>query len=283
MVSPLRPAKGHVLTTSFALFIFALFLTAYSTKNPEFGRSGSAFARELLIPIQGASTSVRGGIYGFWANYLNLIGTQKVNLELKAQVADLVTENSRLMELGEENIRLRKLLDSKKRHQSKGIAADVVGYDPSNWEFTITLNRGLRDGVKLGNSVVDGDGLVGQVISVGPTTSQVLLLVDPGSGADAVVQGSRIRGVVVGLGSDGAKLDFVLKNSKLTIGDRVVSSGKDGVYPQGILIGAVVDVESEGVGQFQKIIVEPVVDFERLENVMIVFDQAVFGPVPEEA
>lgn len=262
--------SGKVLGTSLGLFFLSLFLTAYSARNPEIGRLGFAAVGELERPFQLVNHAAQSGVIGAWDHYVALLNVREENDRLVERVNSLEARNSRLLEFESENKRLQQLLKVTEEHKLEGVVASVIGYDPSSWLQAVVLNRGSRHGVEPGMAVLEGDGLVGQVTSVSYNSSRVLLITDPLSGVDAIVQGSRARGVVEGNGGKTSSWRFVLKEEEVHIGDRVISSGFDGVYPKGLLIGVIVDINSKNERMFRSISIKPAVDFAKLETVLIV-------------
>ncbi|HBT97838.1 MAG TPA: rod shape-determining protein MreC [Desulfobulbaceae bacterium] len=149
------------------------------------------------------------------------------------------------------------------------ISARVIGGDSSF--FTIVLDRGKRDDVLEGMVVLTPDGVVGQVVHVSENYCKVLLADAPSSAIDAVVQKSRVRGILKGTGEKGSGylLEYVLKNVDVEVGDMIVTAGIGGVYSSGIALGKVSRVDKQQSGMFLKIEVQPTVDFQRLEYVLI--------------
>ena len=153
----------------------------------------------------------------------------------------------------------------------------MVAFDPSGWFQTILIDKGRNDGVVLDMAVVSAEGLVGRVIGVGKHHAKVLLILDGNSAVDAYIQSSRARGVLVGLGRELCLLKYVQRNEDVQVGDKVISSGMGGVFPKGLLVGTVQGVVRGSSGLFQRVEVEPAVNFSRLEEVMVVIQ-----PPPEK-
>ena len=264
-------SSKKVLLSAVAAFFMALALTAYSAKTPGFAASGTATAATLLRPFQAFHGWIRTTVLDTWAAYINLINTEQDNRRLHDQLAVLKASNSRLMEIGNENDRLRDLLQLTERTGFVIVPADVIAYEPSNWSHAVTINEGSSRGVRVGMPVLVGDGVVGQIVAVNVNSARVLLLTDPSSGVDAFVQNSRVRGVVVGMGEFKARWNYVLSKETVLVGDRIVTSGMDGVYPKGLIIGVVKRVHEDRAGRlFKRVDVEPAVDFSRLETVAVV-------------
>jgi rod shape-determining protein MreC len=137
----------------------------------------------------------------------------------------------------------------------------------------IVVDKGSTQGVEVGMAVVSGSGLVGQVTSVGRRSARVLLITDPLSGVDALIQGNRARGIIEGNGKGSCAWKFVLREEDVKIGDRVTSSGLDGVYPRGLLIGIVTEISSRPDSMFHDVVVRPSIDMEKIESVYIVSSQ----------
>lgn len=269
-MSGVLSSKVKLAVSSFGLFCFSLFLTAYTTKNRATGRVGASMLADVTAPAHFVNDKVSSSIGGIWGSYIAVIGAKRENEDLRKRLLRLEEVNSGLLEYQSENRRLRRLLKMKEDAALEGIAARVVGYNPSSWVEGITINRGRDDGVKLYMPVVEGRGVVGQIVSVGKTTANVLLLTDRASGVDALVQGSRVRGIVEGLGQEKCVLRFILTGEAVKVGERILTSGMDGIYPKGLLVGRVSGTKGEARGMFTAVGVQPAVQVAKLEEVMVV-------------
>jgi rod shape-determining protein MreC len=149
------------------------------------------------------------------------------------------------------------------------LSAELIGRDTTPWFKTIIIDKGKADGIEKGFAVVVPEGIVGQVIHASYHYSKVLLIIDSNSAVDALVQKIRARGVVKGEPTGLCLFDYVLRKHEINVGDTVVSSGLDGVYPKGLRIGRVSEVVKRNSDIFQEITVIPFVDFETLEEVLI--------------
>ena len=150
------------------------------------------------------------------------------------------------------------------------IAAQVVGKDPSPWSKTVIVDKGTRDDVREGAPVVIPEGIVGVVVEAAGNYAKVMLLIDPNSAVDALVQETRARGIVKGGGADYCMFDYVLRKHAISVGDTVVSSGLDGVFPKGLRVGRISEIVRQNAGIFQKVSVTPYVDFDILEEVFVI-------------
>jgi rod shape-determining protein MreC len=164
------------------------------------------------------------------------------------------------------------------------LAAEVVAGDATSWFRTVTINRGRTDGIAPDMAVLAPQGLVGRVIgrpAPGARAARVQLLVDRNAAAAALVQRSRAGGVVVGDDGEMLRMDFVSSLADVQVGDLVVASGLDGIYPKGYPIGEVVAVE-RGTGLYQQVRVRPAVDFSSIEDVLVVIEPLpATGDAPE--
>lgn len=265
-----RTGKQGIIWLGSVLFIFALFLTAYSSKRPEVARSGFTLLSRVVAPAQSSTSSVYSWFSDVWNGYIALTGVVTENHELSKRLELLERQNAFLREFESQNKDLRALLSMRAAESLEGSGAVVIGYDPTSWIKTFIINRGSADGLVPRQAVVQASGLVGQVIAVAPHSAQVLLITDSSSGVDALVQRSRTRGVVVGRGRQKCQMLYVPNGEDVHEGDVIISSGMDGIFPKGLIIGKVSDVGTRSNGLFQDVDVRPVVDFDMLEHVFVV-------------
>jgi rod shape-determining protein MreC len=199
---------------------------------------------------------------------------------LQNQVNQTANSNVRIVELESENTLLRKQLGYKQSNpdfdlvgavvvQRNPDQARVVGQDPSNLAWSIIIDQGSADGVKPGMPVVTPEGLVGRVISTGTNWAKVLLLIDPSSSVNAVVQSTRATGVVQGDISGNPIIKYVPQGEAIKIGDLILTSGMGATFPKRLVIGQVTEVRKHDIELFQEAIIKPAVDFTRLEFVLI--------------
>ena len=224
----------------------------------------------ITAPVQKAVWGVIDGIGSIWRGYFYLVGLEKENQALKKELQELKLQMNRYREADLANQRLRALLNFKKSIATPLLPAQLVAFDPSGWFQTILIDKGRNDGVVRDMAVVSAEGLVGRVIGVSNHHAKVLLIIDGNSAVDAYIQRSRARGVLVGLGRELCLLKYVQRNEDVQVGDKVISSGMGGVFPKGLLVGTVQEVVRGSSGLFQRVEVEPAVNFSRLEEVMVV-------------
>jgi rod shape-determining protein MreC len=168
------------------------------------------------------------------------------------------------------NKRLRNLLNFQKTPTNPVVAAEVIGKDPSGWFKTVIIDKGRSDGLQKGLPVVLPTGIAGQVIEVSGHYAKVMLIIDRNSAVDALVQRSRARGIIKGASADKCRFEYVLRKHDVQIGDIVIASGLDGVYPKGLRIGRVSDLGERSSDIFYEITVTPFVDYEKLEEVLVI-------------
>jgi rod shape-determining protein MreC len=234
----------------------------------------------IISPAQKVVRGIIGGVGGVWRGYFHLVGLEGENEDLKRELQELKLQMNKYREADLANKRLRALLNFKTSIPTPLLPAEVVAFDPSGWFQTILIDKGENDGVIRDMAVVSADGLVGRVIGVSGRHAKVLLILDGNSAVDALIQRSRARGILVGLGRNRCLLNYVQRNEDVQVGDPVISSGMGGVFPKGILLGMVQEVVRGNSGLFQTVEVKPAVDFSRLEEVMVVVQPPPEDPVP---
>lgn len=262
--------RKKVAGLSFGLLCCSLLLTAYSSRHPSFARSGATALFEVVAPIHAAVDFAEDFACSVWNTYVGLIGVSQENQVLRARVLELDSERGMLQEFKNENQRLRNLLELGSVSQLKGLAANVIGDEPSGWGHGIVINKGSSLGVGVGMAVVHPRGVVGQVVAVSPNFAHVLVVTDHSSGVDVMTQDERVRGVVEGVGADYCELKYVSKQTPVRVGDTVITSGMDGVFPKGVIVGTVSKVAVETGTLLQNVEVKVAVDFDKLEEVLVV-------------
>jgi rod shape-determining protein MreC len=251
------------------VFLALLFLSSNLGKQ----HSWSPFEQiivEIIAPVQNVIIKSVRFTEHLWLDYFDLLDLRNENARLKREVDHLKMENSRHRELDATHGRLRELLQFKDTLKWPVLAAQVIGRDPTGWFETVIIDKGKTSGLKLNMPVVNASGVVGQLVSVSPNYSKVLLITDQNSAVDCLVQRSREQGIVKGLSPKTCKLDYVLKTGNVTPGDQVVTSGLGGVYPKGLMVGEVLEVKDIPWEFFKEIKVRPMVDFSKLEELLVI-------------
>ena len=205
-----------------------------------------------------------------WRGYFSLVGVRRQNAEMQRQLEEYKQREVRFQEAQEALTRLEGLLDLKRQVALPVIGARVIAYDPTLWSRSAIINQGKAQGVKDGLPVLAPQGIVGRIVGVYPEYSKVMLIVDRKSSADAMVQRTRVRGMLKGKGGNRCSLEFVPKNTDVQVGDLVLASGLVGLYPKGLVFGKVTAANKKNPGVFQEIEVTPNVDLSTLEEVLVV-------------
>jgi rod shape-determining protein MreC len=204
-----------------------------------------------------------------WRVYFATVSAREENGDLKRQLAHAMASQNQCMEIELENSRLRRFIDFSNGSENALIAAKVIGKDPSPWFQTLMINKGFRDGILKGLPVLVSEGVVGQIVYVSEKVSRVLLITDRNSSVDALVQSSRARGIVQGNNTDRGLFKYSLRKDEIALGDIIISSGLDQVFPKGLRIGEVLEIKKENSDLFQMIFIKTFVDFHKLEEVLV--------------
>jgi rod shape-determining protein MreC len=264
-------SKKMVMVAALILLITACILfLALSSRQPQIAKGPGRLTIPIVGPFQKAIIHTTRYFQDIWEHYFMLVSVAGKNEQLRQDLREARALNHQYQETLLANKRLLELLSLKGQLQQPSIAAQVIGKDPSPWFQTMIIDKGTDDGVKKGLPVVDPDGIVGLVIEATGHYAKVRLITDPNSAVDALVQKSRARGVIKGGTSGYCVLSYVLRKHDIQVGDTVVSSGMDGVFPKGLPIGKVEEIIKYDAGIFQDVTVTPFVDFERLEEVLII-------------
>lgn len=238
------------------------------------GRTGSfQVVREVMLDVMGGMQQALTQPVEWGANLQrrveSLYRLDAENLLLNEELSRLRPRLERIEELEQENQRLRRLLGMWPEGARKGVAARVVGESSSAFARSLVVGAGERDGVTSDLPVLAPAGLVGRVVAAGERAAQVLSLLDLNSRVPVLVQRSRVRAIVAGANGRTLTLEFVPKGADLVPGDLLITSGSDGLFPKGIKVGRVQSVMQDGPDHFLKVVVVPMVDFDRLEEVRI--------------
>lgn len=265
-------SRNTVLILAALLLVTVNFIfLAVTARRPEaFGFSGRAIG--FVAPFQELATRAVDGARDVWRHYFDLVGVSYENQRLAAELARERERLARQRELELENERLRSLLGFARTLPHATVAAEIVAKDPSLWFKTVIINKGSAQGLRRGLPAVTAQGVAGRVTDTGERQSKLLLIVDRNSAVDALVQRSRARGIVKGASGDECFLDYVMHEEDVRPGDEVVTSGLDGIYPKGLRIGTVAAVSFQGSDFFKSVRVTPAVNFERLEEVLVILD-----------
>ena len=254
------------------LALINIVILSVSAKHPHGYTKVDRVVMAGIVPFQEGTT--RGMLFcrRVWHRYFYLIGVREECDRLKRILAKAEIERSRYLESELACERLQELLEVKSEVPRQLLSAQVAGLDPSGWSKTIVINRGSRDGVTKGMAVIAPGGVVGHVIKCFDWSAQVLLVIDRSSAIDALVQRTRFRGIVEGETDETCRLKYVVRKADVKIGDTVISSGLDGLFPKGLPVGTVSDISRPTSGLFQEVKVRPFVNFTKLEDVLVILE-----------
>ncbi len=257
-----------VLVSFLALVLNSVFLV-FLVRQPHNGYGTEMASLELAGILQDSSSSFIRTLRGWWRHYFQLASVSRENDRLQAALEKARFQNHRMHELELENARLRRLLQLDLPKDHGMVTAEVIARNPSAWFHGFIVNCGRADGIQTGCPVMTPDGAVGVVVSVSRHYAKVQTLMDPGCAIDGMAQHSRARGMVKA--ADAGALGFVyfLRRNSVAVGEKILTSGMDGIFPKGILVGTVADIQDRPESLFRRIKIDSPVDTETLEEVMI--------------
>jgi len=269
-----RMSGGKRLIFLAVLLIVILVGLHYSAGNVDRLTPLESALRETLAPVQRLAMVAGREVSGFVSAPARLIKVSRRNQALEERVEELEGKLAQYGEIKEENARLKELLAFKTNLASQLTteAAAVIGRTPGNWFGSIIINKGAKDGIRRDMTVITPAGLVGRVMRVSDSTAEVLLITDPRSGVGGLVQETRAPGIVEGVAGGRGVLQMVHIPNDLAPdkGHGIITSGFGSVFPKGIPVGTVTEVRRERSGLFKMALVKSAVDFNRLEEVLVI-------------
>jgi rod shape-determining protein MreC len=222
-----------------------------------------------VTPLEKAFVATEQGMRDIWHNYFYLRGVRGENRALHAEIQRLRLEQVRMTEDAVQARRLQRLLAFKEQFISQTLAAQVIGSSGTDLSRIVYIDKGAKEGVRQDLAVITADGIVGKVLHVFQSSSQVLLINDPTSGVGAILEKSRLQGVLKGSAAGETVLEKVMSDERVEPGERVLTSGGDRIFPKGLPIGAVSKVGS-GSDLFLNIRVKPGANLSQLEEVLVI-------------
>jgi rod shape-determining protein MreC len=229
---------------------------------------------EVLSPLQKGITNINSQIDGFWGHYLANINASRDNESLRQELSKMELRLNELENLRGENVRLKSLLSYRAPENHQKVYARIVARDANSDFFVVRLNKGLAHGIKLQSPVVTSKGLVGHVYRLTQNYADVLTILDQNNRVDGIIERLRSHGIIEGLGNGRCSMKYVNRTAPIVLNDVVKTSGLGLIYPKGINIGPVVRIQRESYGVTQDLTVSPSVDFETLEEVVILVSQS---------
>ena len=266
-------------------FILGLILLGFLLDRLGYMGPARNLLRTALAPIQGEISGTAQELADYFEASADVRALQAQNEELESLVNNLMVENVRLKELERENDALRQLLNYTRNnpqftYQAASVVGRSIGVDPTNLLYYVYIDVGARSGVAEGMPAITDRGLVGRVTAVGPNSAQVLMLLDPASSVNAIIQNSRVIGVVKGNIDGTVSMERIPPTDEVNPGDIVLTSGLGGNFPDKLVIGQVTEVLQRDQDMFQVARLRPTVDFGKLETLLIVTS---FQPTDFEA
>lgn len=230
------------------------------------------WALGAITPFERALVWVQNSTGNAWHNYFYLRGVRAENRQLKEQIEQMRLEQVRLSEDAAQARRLQTLLSFKEQFISKTVAAQVIGTSGSDLSRIVTIDKGENAGIRRDMAVITADGIVGKVLLVSPNLAQVLLISDQSSGVGAILDKSRLQGVLRGTANGEVVLERVMSDEQVQPGDSVLTSGGDQIFPKGLPVGTVTKVGS-GKDLFLSIRIKPAANLSRLEEVLVLTEK----------
>ncbi|ADW16929.1 rod shape-determining protein MreC [Desulfobulbus propionicus DSM 2032] len=257
---------GFLLTSAFIFLVSTL-------GSQNFG-SLHKLILEAAGPLQKFVAIGSASVEKFKSEYIDILQDSLRLREENKRLVQQLQENEQLLNKSREamatNASLRKLLEFKNTlGEQSSVAATIIGKDPSAMFRSVIIDQGSNSGIMKGDPVVNNDGVVGQVFTITPNYAKVLLAIAPSSAIDVLLQETRVRGILKGNGTLTYRLEYILKTAEVKEGDHVVTAGYGGVFPTGLQVGVVSKIIKKPRGMFHEIEVTPSVDYQKLENLLI--------------
>lgn len=224
---------------------------------------------DVMAPVQSFVTNVQLGIASYIDHYVTNINASKENAALKNKIETLKTEIFNYQEVVKETDRLRELIKFGTQIERKKIVAQVVSWDSADDYKVVRINRGLKDGVKLQSVVASAEGLVGYVYRLTDHFADVITILDANNRVDGVVERLRSHGIVEGYSHGRCIMKYVNRTEPIILNDIVLTAGLGNVYPKGLRIGYISRIERESYGITQHVEITPIVNFSKLEEVLV--------------
>lgn len=241
-----------------------------NARHPE---SEQSMLRVWLVtafaPVVRGADAVLSSVKGAADSYIDVRHARQENIDLREKVDQLTAEKNEALERAAELDLLRRELALPSRPPYHEIAANLISRDASLWFRRLTIDRGSLDGVKRDMPVATAGGIVGRVITVGPNFATVQVITDKHAGVGAMLQNSRAMGEIRGLDDDRCELKNIKSSETVRVGESVVTTGLDRIYPKGLLIGTVERIEMDPNAPWHRIIVKPAAPVDRVEHLLV--------------
>ncbi|HUM04618.1 MAG TPA: rod shape-determining protein MreC [Terriglobales bacterium] len=258
-----------VLVAVLFVQVLGLAVQVRRTTDTDSSRLIRVWAVTAVSPFEKALVWLQTSTGNIWHNYFYLRGVRSENRELRQQIEQMRIEQVRMSQDADQARRLQALLAFKEQFISQTMAAQVIGSSGSEQSRSIYIDKGERDGIKSDMAVITADGVVGKVLHVYRSVSLVLLISDQTSGVGAILEKSRLQGILRGMPSGEIGLEKVMSDEQVAAGEMVLTSGGDRIFPKGLALGRVTQV-SPGSDLFLNIRVKPAANLSKLEEVLVV-------------
>ena len=270
--------KNQIPLSSCFCLLLSFYILTVSARGQLKNEPVGALLMWVLRPLQIVAQGTANGFITIQENYLTMSGFKAENERLRKRIQSLEVERQRLLEAEATNRKLQTLLDFRAQLPGKPVTASIIANSASSWFQGCILDKGSADGVAKDMAVVTPLGIVGKVVSVTARSAKVILLTDANSGIDVLVQRTRSRGIVSGSLDSATVLKYMKRSEDVQVGDRLITSGLDGVFPKGLLAGTVIKVNKQSLGLFQSVEVLPAVQSALVEEVLVVGGSAQAAP-----
>jgi len=249
--------------------VLGLAVQVKRTTDTQSSRLIRIWAVDSVTPFEKMLNWMHGGSWNLWHNYIYLRGVRAENRGLKAEIERLRLEQVRLNEDAAQARRLQALFAFKEQFISQTVAAQVIGSGGSEQSRIIYIDKGESSGLKPDMAVITVDGIVGKILRVFRSTSQVLLIDDQSSGVGGILETTRLQGIVRGTRSGEVVLEHIMTDNPVQAGELVRTSGGDRIFPKGLPVGTVTRV-GNGPDLFLSILIRPAANLNKLEEVLVV-------------
>jgi rod shape-determining protein MreC len=235
----------------------------------------------VVTEFQEASWLVAGGLHAVWDGYAALRGVRQDNARLLQENSDLRVQLQQARANAAAAEQMRTLLELRPHLPWRTTGADVVAGSLSPDFRAVTIDKGLSDGIARDMPVLTAAGVLGRVAQPSATTATVQLLIDRSAAAAVRIDRTRAEGIALGNGGGTLRLEYLSATADIVVGDRVVTAGIDGVYPPGLGVGLIEQVERAGPA-YRRVVIRPFADFSRLETVLVLVAPAPVWAPPIE-
>lgn len=239
------------------------------------------WAVAAISPFERCVVWVENSAGNIWHNYFYLRGVRAENRQLKDQIEQMRLEQVRLSEDAAQAHRLQNLLAFKEQYIAKTVAVQVIGSSGSDLSRVIYIDKGEDAGLKRDMAVITADGIVGKILVVYPSVSQVLLINDQSSGVGVILEKTRLQGVLRGTATGEVVLERVMSDEQVPVGEPVLTSGGDQIFPKGLRVGTVSKV-GNGKDLFLNIKVKPDANLSKLEEVLVLVEKQERQPMADD-